>query len=134
MIKLKDLLTEGPKPGEYRYHLLRDLAKEFEVTGLSAAAHRGKLTINGVQANTGGGAGSVELDLKPKGAKEKRVAEDTFKWIKKWFKKKGFKNDPVRGRIDRLHNVWMNKDETIGVTFGKRYMGLAIRAARLLPK
>ena len=58
MIKLRDLITEAVKPSDLRYKLLRDLSKKFEVKGLSAAAHRGKLTINDVPAATGGGGGT----------------------------------------------------------------------------
>ena len=132
MIKLKDLITEAPKPGEVRYKLLRDLAKKFEVSGLSAAAHRGKLTINGVQAETGGGAGMVELDLRPKGAKEKRAAQDVFKWIKKWFTGKKFKNDTEKSRIDRFHHVWVSSGGKLGVKFRKDGTGIAIVQSRLI--
>jgi len=132
VIKLKDLITEAPKPGEVRYKLLRDLAKKFEVSGLSAAAHRGKLTINGVQAETGGGAGMVELDLRPKGAKEKRAAQDVFKWISKWFKGKKFKNDPEKTRNDAFHRIWVSSGGKLGVKFRKDGTGIAIVQARLL--
>jgi len=132
MIKLKDLLTEAPKPGVYRYHLLRDLAKKFEVKGLSARAHEGKLIINGVPASTGGGAGGVELDLKPKGAKGKKAALEVMVFIKKWFKEKKFKNDPEKTRNNAFYRIWVSPTGKVGVKFGKKRTGIAIVQARLL--
>ena len=132
MIKLKDLITEAPKPGEYRYHLLRDLAKKFEISGLSAAAHLGKLTINGIPASTGGGTGGVELDLNPKGAKQKKVAKEVIMFAKKWFKGKKFKNDREKTRNDAFHRIWVSQTGKVGVKWRKDGTGIAIVQARLL--
>ena len=67
MIKLKDLLTEAWKPSEVRYQLVRYLATEFEIVGLSSRGWERKMTINGVQTDTQfSSAGGVNLDLNPK--------------------------------------------------------------------
>ena len=131
--KLKKLfkegkLTEAVKPSDLRYKLLRDLSKKFEVKGLSAASHRGKLTINGVPAATGGGGGTgVELDLHPKGAKQKKVAKEVMMFAKKWFKKYKFKNDPQKSRLHGNYNVWMNDDWNLAVMFGKSHPSIMLR-------
>ena len=128
MIKLKDLIIEAVKPSDLRYKLLRDLSSKFEVKGLSAAAHRGKLTINGVPAATGGGGGTgVELDLHPKGAKQKKVAKEVMMFAKKWFKKYKFKNDPQKSRLHGNYNVWMNDDWNLAVMFGKSHPSIMLR-------
>ena len=128
MIKLKSLIIEAVKPSDLRYKLLRDLSSKFEVSGLSAAAHRGKLTINGVPAATGGGGGTgVELDLHPKGAKQKKVAKEVMMFAKKWFKKYKFKNDPQKSRLHGNYNVWMNDDWNLAVMFGKSHPSIMLR-------
>ena len=132
MIKLKDLITEAPKPGVYRHHLLRDIAKKFEVKGLSARAHEGKLIINGVPASTGGGSGGVELDLNPKGGKQKKAALAVMVFIKKWFKGKKFENDPEKTRNDPFHRIWVSPTGKVGVKWRKDGTGIAIVQARLL--
>ena len=127
MIKLKDLMTEAPKPGEVRYKLLRDLSSKFEVGGLSAAAHRGKLTIGGVPSNTGGGSSGVELDLHPKGVKQKKVAKEVMMFAKKWFKKYKFKNNPQKSKLHGNYNVWMNDEWNLAVMFAKSHPSIMLR-------
>ena len=133
MIKLKDLLTEAWKPSEVRYQLVRYLATEFEIVGLSSRGWERKMTINGVQTDTRfSSAGGVNLDLNPKGAKEKGAAKEVIKKSKKWLKGKGFKNDPVKTRLSGYYNIWMSPEGKLGVQFSKDKPHIKIMKGSLL--
>jgi hypothetical protein len=133
MIKLKDLLTEAWKPSEVRYQLVRYLATEFEIVGLSSRGWERKMTINGVQTDTQfSSAGGVNLYLNPKGAKEKRAAKEVIQKSKKWFKGKGFKNDPVKTRLYGTSNIWMSPEGKLGVQFKKSNPWITIMKGSLL--